>query len=117
MIAEGGYRERRLDSAFLAKGPEVLDIINDIFIPGKTETFKSQLRAFLSSREIMWVITERPPTMLGIATANPHASSEDVQEAFDIILAARQNAATKLSVLLPQFVKASTLSYKIYIGS
>ncbi len=85
MIAGGGYQQR-LDSAFLAKGPEALDIINDIFIPGKTETFKSQLRAFLGSREIMWVITERPPTMYHIAETNPQASSEQVQDAFDMIM-------------------------------
>ena len=115
MIAEGGY-QRRLDSAFLAKGPEVLDIINDIFIPGKTETFKSQLRAFLGSREIMWVITERPPTMYGIAETNPQASSEQVQDAFDMIMTARQGAATKLSVLLPQFIKASSLSYNYRVS-
>ena len=92
MIAEGGY-QRRLDSAFLAKGPEILDIINDIFIPGKTETFRAQLRAFLSSREIMWVVTERPPAMYDIATANPHATGEQVQDAYDMMLAARQVAA------------------------
>ena len=95
MIAGGGYQQR-LDSAFLAKGPETLDIINDIFIPGKTETFRSQLRAFLGSREIMWVITERPPTLLGIASANPHASSEEVQDAYDMMMDARHVASNKI---------------------
>ena len=33
----------RLDSALVAKWPNPLDISTDIFIPGKTAVFKSQL--------------------------------------------------------------------------
>jgi hypothetical protein len=49
--------------------------------------------------------------MHGISSANPHADSEQVQDAYDMMMAARQVAESKLSMLLPQFIKATTLSY------
>jgi hypothetical protein len=111
MLAGGGFQQQRLDSAFLAKAPDALDIINDIFTPGKTEAFRSQLRAYLSSRLLFQTIVERPPTMQGIALANPHASGQQIQDAYDMIMATRQVSEQKLSTLLPQCIKSASLSY------
>ena len=101
-MAAGGLQyigsQPRLDSALLAKWPEQLDIVADIFIPGKTETFKAQLVAALASRHLLYVILERPPTMQSISMQNPHADGQDVQQAYDNIMMGRQNAATNLAL-------------------
>ena len=109
MAAGGGFT--RLDSALLAKWPEQIDIQNDIFIPGKTEAFKSSLVAALKSRMLLQVVVERAPTLQEIARQNPAASGEEVQDAFDMITATRHKATENLANLLPQLIKQSSLTY------
>ena len=108
MAAGGGYT--RLDSALLAKWPEQIDIQNDIFIPGKTEAFKSSLVAALKSRMLLQVVVERAPTLQDIARQNPAASGAEVQDAYDMITATRHKATENLANLLPQLIKQSSLT-------
>ena len=54
----------------MAKMPEPIDIVNDIFIPGKVEAFKSSLLAALTSRKLFWVINERPATLADVISWN-----------------------------------------------
>ena len=51
MVPGGGlYGLRtRLDSALVAKWPDPIDLANDIYVPGKTAAFQSQLIAALQS--------------------------------------------------------------------
>ena len=109
MAAGGGFT--RLDSALLAKWPEQIDIQNDIFIPGKTEAFKSSLVAALKSRMLLQVVVERAPTLQDIARQNPTASGAEVQDAYDMITATRHKATENLANLLPQLIKQSSLTY------
>jgi hypothetical protein len=102
----------RLDSALLAKWPEQLDIVTDIFVPGKTETFKAQLVAALASRHLLFVVHQRPPTMQSIASQNPDADGAEVQEAYDNLMHVRQNATTNLALLLPQLIKPTSMTYQ-----
>ena len=73
-MAAAGGNTARLDSALVAKWPDQLDIVSDIFIPGKVVAFKQQYSAALASRKLLWVINKKPATMQQIASANPHAS-------------------------------------------
>ena len=62
---------QRLDASLVAKWPDPIDIVNDIFIPGKTEAFKTQYTAALASRNLLFVVRERALTYQEIANANP----------------------------------------------
>ena len=71
MAAAGGNgSSQRLDSALVARMPEPIDIVNDIFIPGRVEAFKSTLVAALQSRKLLWVIQERAPTLQDVINWN-----------------------------------------------
>ena len=61
-IVTGGGLRPRLDSALVAKWPNPLDISTDIFIPGKTAAFRSQLIAALQSRDLWSAISTMDPT-------------------------------------------------------
>ena len=86
MIAGGGLRPR-LDSALVAKWPEPLDISTDIFIPGKTTAFRSQLIAALQSRDLWSAISATDPTIESISVQNPQATRDEVEEALRTAMA------------------------------
>ena len=110
MAAVGG--NTRLDSALVARWPEQLDIVADIFVPGKVVAFKQQYTAALASRKLYWVISEIPITMQQIASANPNATGDEVANAFDNTQMLRQNTTATLATLLPQLIKSTSLSYQ-----
>ena len=83
MVAVGGSNglRTRLDSALVAKWPDAIDLASDIFIPGKTAAFKSQLMAALQSRDLWSVIASTDPTVITIAAENPTATRAEVEDA------------------------------------
>ena len=113
MVAVGGSNglRTRLDSALVAKWPDAIDLANDIFIPGKTAAFKSQLMAALQSRDLWSVIASTDPTVITIAAENPTATRAEVEDALQQVLAARQQQRQSLASLLPGLVKTSSLTY------
>ena len=110
MVTGGGLRPR-LDSALVAKWPDPLDISTDIFIPGKTAAFKSQLIAALQSRDLWSAISTTDPTIESITLQNPQATRDEVEEALRTAMAYRQYQKTTLATLLPQLLKQSSLTY------
>ena len=69
MVAVGGSNglRTRLDSALVAKWPDAIDLASDIFIPGKTAAFKSQLMAALQSRDQRYILGHSPFGLLPLA--------------------------------------------------
>ena len=83
MVAVGGFNglRTRLDSSLVAKWPDPIDLASDIFIPGKTAAFKSQLMAALQSRDLWSIIASTDPTAITIAEQNPDATRGEVEDA------------------------------------
>ena len=92
-------------------GQIILDISTDIFIPGKTAAFKSQLIAALQSRDLWSVICATDPTLESIQAQNPQALQEEVEEALRNCMGYRQSQKTTLATFLPQLIKQSSLTY------
>ena len=118
MVAAGvNGSSQRLDSALVARMPEPIDIVNDIFIPGRVEAFKSTLVAALQSRKLLWVIQERAPTLQDVINWNApllqtnQISTQDCSDALDTMIATRQATIQSLASLLPALLKSSSLSY------
>ena len=82
MVAVGCFNglRTRLDSSLVAKWPDPIDLASDIFIPGKTAAFKSQLMAALQSRDLWSVIASTDPTAITIAEQNPDATPPVMQD-------------------------------------
>ena len=113
MVAVGGFNglRTRLDSSLVAKWPDPIDLASDIFIPGKTAAFKSQLMAALQSRDLWSIIASTDPTAITIAEQNPDATRDEVEDALRQVLATRRHQKQSLASLLPGLIKTSSMTY------
>ena len=63
-MAAEGLRSTRNDSTLVAPWPQKIDIKTDIFIPGKAQTFMTELRSALDTRQLLDPLLRNPPTMV-----------------------------------------------------
>ena len=110
MVAGLVPRPARNDSTVVTAWPAAMDLKNDIFMNGKVDTFVRQLNNALRTRGMLAPILQRPATLADVQAANPLADASAVQQAFDGMLAERQDILGKAAANLPNVIKLETLS-------
>ena len=110
MAAVVGHSSARNDSTLTTEWPKPFDIKNDIFLPGKVSTYKREMNAALATRGLLDHLINRPATMQEIATANPLAAGEEVQDMYVMLTSARLTAFRAAAPRLATLVKTDTLT-------
>ena len=113
MVSGGGPigLHTRLDSALVAQWPDPIDMANDIFVPGRTAAFMSQLIAALQSRNLWTVISSTDPSIESVIADNPTSTRAECMEGLQEVMATRQRQKQALASLLPGLIKTSSLTY------
>ena len=100
----------RNDSTLVVPFPKPFDIKDDILKPGVADNFVRELNAALDTRGLFEHIVCSEPTLHEIHVQNPMASAEEVQVAFDTILADRATVHRQAASILPTVLKHSSLT-------
>lgn len=100
----------KIDSALTTPYPAAFDVKNDVFVPGRADKFRQQLKTALDTRNLLSDILEVEPTLLDIVAANPNASSQECADAFDAVLARRAFNHKAAAGAMSSVVKSLTFS-------
>ena len=111
MVPVAGPSPARNDSTLTAEWPKTFDTRNDIFVPGKVDTFIRELRAALQTRGLLDSIEQRAPTLQEIASFNPNATGDQVSDMYDIVMATRHKAHVAAAAKLPSVIKLDSLTH------
>ena len=69
-----------LAATMVSKWPQPFDINNDIFIPGKADSFRMELNSALVTRGLFTYLATRPVTKADLQLAYPSATEEQIDD-------------------------------------
>ena len=108
---------RRVETALATPFPLPINVLNDIYVAGKSDNFLRDMRAALETRDLLQAVVCRPPDFEQLQRANPRASAAAVQTVLDTLLADRSRKHKAAAAQLPRLVTNLTLSEQKAVNS